>query len=292
MAQTLSKEEAVSRLERIIKQSKEITTDTFEHTGWVRTAKVAIDRIFGPGSKQSKEFAATRSLVTGQRVLLVSMLQEVQDDWDDSNTDLTNPSVDAPSSAALESEVKPSLVSDPRIVFVVHGRNLSLRDSLFRFLRSINLRPLEWSQVVNATNKPNPYIGQVLDTAFSTARAVVVLMTPDDQARLRSGLRKPDDLPFESQLAFQSRPNVIFEAGLAMGRAAKQTILVEIGTLRPFSDIGGLHIISLDNSTERRQQLAQRLKNAGCEVDLTGTDWHREGDFSLRADEDLDPDPS
>jgi hypothetical protein len=39
----------------------------------------------------------------------------------------------------------PSHTSAPRIVFVVHGRNLDLRDSMFAFLRAIGLKPLEWS---------------------------------------------------------------------------------------------------------------------------------------------------
>src|SRR5262245_36790070 len=38
-----------------------------------------------------------------------------------------------------------------RSIFVVHGRDLALRDSMFQFLRSINLRPLEWGELTAAT---------------------------------------------------------------------------------------------------------------------------------------------
>ena len=58
-----------------------------------------------------------------------------------------------------------------------------------------------------------------------------------------------------------------------------RTILVEIGNLRPFSDVAGRHVIRLDDSSQRRQELAQRLKAAGCPVNLDGTDWHTVGDF-------------
>jgi len=85
------------------------------------------------------------------------------------------------------------------------------------------------------------------------------------------------DDQYEKQLTPQARPNVLFEAGMAMGRDAKRTVLVQIGKLRPFSDIGGRHILKLDNSTERRQQLAERLKTVGCDVNLSGTDWHTVG---------------
>ena len=168
---------------------------------------------------------------------------------------------------------------DRQTVFVVHGRNEPLRRAMFDFLRSVELKPLEWSQALAETNKPTPYVGEVLDKAFSIARAVVVLMSPDDEARLLKPFRKPDDEHYESALTPQARPNVLFEAGMAMGRYADRTVLVEVGKLRPFSDIGGRHVVRLTNSTESRQGLAKRLETAGCKIDLSGTDWHRVGDF-------------
>jgi predicted nucleotide-binding protein len=158
---------------------------------------------------------------------------------------------------------------------------LKLRDSLFSFLRSIGLHPLEWSEAIMETKKASPYVGEILDEAFSIAQAIVVLMSPDDEARLREPFRESGDPPHETQLTHQARPNVIFEAGMAMGNCPDRTVLVEVGNLRPFSDVGGRHVIHLNNSTQRRQQLAQRLQSAGCPVNLTGTDWHTTGDFVL-----------
>lgn len=169
--------------------------------------------------------------------------------------------------------------ADSREVFVVHGRNESARDALFNFLRSIGLDPLEWSVAVQATGKSAPYIGEVLDAAFSRTHAVVVLFTPDDEARLMPPFRSHDDPPYESELTGQARPNVLFEAGMAMASAEERTIFVELGNLRPFSDIAGRHTIRLDNSSQRRQELAKRLQAAGCPVNLEGTDWHSAGDF-------------
>ena len=76
-----------------------------------------------------------------------------------------------------------------------------------------------------------------------------------------------------------NRPWILFEAGMAFGRRADRTVLVEIGDLRPFSDVAGRHVVRLNNSTQRRQELAQRLETAGCAANLTGTDWHTAGDF-------------
>lgn len=169
--------------------------------------------------------------------------------------------------------------TERRKVFVVHGRNEGARRALFTFLRSIGLDPLEWSEAIKAAGHPNPYIGDILDAAFSRAHAVVVLFTPDDSACLHEQFRSESDPQYEMEPTGQARPNVLFEAGMAMGRDPNKTVLVEMGTLRPFSDIGGRHLLRIDNSSRQRHQLAQRLKDAGCPVKLDGTDWHAAGDF-------------
>lgn len=169
-----------------------------------------------------------------------------------------------------------------RKVFVVHGRDLKLRDNVYAFLRSIGLEPLSFSVAARMTNNAAPYIGDVLDSAFAGAQAILVLFTPEDEAKLRTHYVEAEDPPHERNLTPQSRPNVIFEAGMAMGRCPDRTILVEVGTLRPFSDVAGRHAIRLNNTSERRHELALRLRQAGCRIDLSGSDWHTAGDFSLR----------
>lgn len=178
---------------------------------------------------------------------------------------------------------------DPSKVFVVHGRNEVARRSMFDFLRAIGLRPIEWDEAIAATGSASPFIGQVLDTAFSMAQAIVVLMTPDEVAHLLPthafGANDPDALPGP-----QARPNVLFEAGMAIGRNPDRTLLVELGPLRPFSDIAGRHVVRLTNDFAKRNALAQRLKSAGCDVNLSGPDWATTGDFSAPA-VDLIPPP-
>ena len=197
-------------------------------------------------------------------------------------------------SPGSELEERPSEVkdlrppADAREVFVVHGRNQVARDALFEFLRAVDLHPLEWSEAVQATGKATPYIGVILDVAFSRAQAVVVLFTPDDKAMLQKAFWVANDPPHETQPTGQARPNVLFEAGMAMARNQDRTVLIELGNLRPFSDIGGRHTVRLDNSSQRRQELAQRLETAGCPVNREGTDWHTAGDFEDAVAEEND----
>ena len=176
---------------------------------------------------------------------------------------------------------KVNTVENRREVFVVHGRNAKVRDALFTFLRSIDLRPIEWSELVESTGEGAPYIGELLDAAFSKAQAIVVLMNPEEIVCLHPEFQSPKDLASDIDFNLQARPNVIFEAGMAMGRSPDRTIVVELGPVRPFSDLAGRHVIRFDGSTERRQELANRLRHAGCPVNIGGTDWHTAGNFEM-----------
>jgi hypothetical protein len=151
---------------------------------------------------------------------------------------------------------------------------------MFGFLRSIGLDPIEWTQAITASSGGTPYIGEIISRALETAQSVVVLLTGDDLAYLLTSFRKPDDPPSEPELTPQARPNVLFEAGLALGLFPQRTILVQLGPLRPLSDLAGRHLVVMDNSIRRRSELAQRLRSAPCAVDTESKlDWQYEGDF-------------
>lgn len=190
-----------------------------------------------------------------------------------------------PTAAESKREETPPL--DPRMVFVVHGRNLAARDAMFSFLRTLDLKPIEWAEARAATGRPTPYVGDILSKAFEMAAAIVVLMTPDDLAHLKPEFHSHGEPPHETEPTGQARPNVLFEAGMAMGRDENRTVIVELGSLRPFSDIGGRHALRLDNTTERRQELAQRLISAGAAASTQGVDWHTTGDFAAALDSEV-----
>lgn len=173
-----------------------------------------------------------------------------------------------------------SKVKDGRTVFVVHGRDGVARDDMFVFLRALGLHPLEWTEAIELTKKAAPYVGEILDAAFEHATAVVVLMTPDDLVQLRPDLLKSSDDATERKLTGQARPNVLFEAGLAFGTHPNRTVLVELGRMRPFSDVGGRHTVRMTGSPTSRHALAARLRKAGCKVETDAKqDWLSAGKF-------------
>lgn len=169
--------------------------------------------------------------------------------------------------------------ADPTAVMVVHGRNAEASRAMFSFLKGIGLRPLDWEELVSLTKSAAPFVGDVLTEAFGTAQAAVVLFTPDDEAKLRDELLDPEDEDHERDLTPQARPNVLFEAGMALASHPNATVLVELGRLRPFTDLGGRHAVRLNGTAAKLRSLAQRLEAAGCHVDRTREGWDDPSQF-------------
>jgi predicted nucleotide-binding protein len=144
--------------------------------------------------------------------------------------------------------------SKGKTIFVVHGRDEALRKSIFEFLRALKLDPLEWDEALRRAKGANPYVGDVIDEVMDQAQAVLVMFSPDDLVQLKEQFVGNNERNTEGRQRGQARPNVLFEAGLAMGRHQDKTVLVQVRHVKPFSDIGGRHMLRLDNSPESRRQ--------------------------------------
>jgi predicted nucleotide-binding protein len=160
-----------------------------------------------------------------------------------------------------------------RQVFVVHGRDGALTKSFRDLLRAVRLEPLEWETLVDATGSTAPYLGQVVAKAPHLAQATLVLLTPDDVVELHSDLVLDNDLPQERARSGQARPNVLFELGQALMAYPERTIVVEVGQMRPVADLAGLNVVRFDGSAVAIKKVLDRLSQAKCPVDDSGTDW-------------------
>lgn len=188
----------------------------------------------------------------------------------------------APSASSLPTpnstiQTESTPVADPQTIFLVHGRNSALLDSVTRFLTSLGLQVLKWEEVVNQTGEANPYIHVVLERGLESAFAVVVLFSPDDLAMLHPDLLGLSD--DDNSLYGQPRPNVIYEAGLAMSKYRNRTLLVEVGKNRGISDLSGMHLVRLDNTIEKRRAFADRLRAIGCTIQDPDGTWESSGDL-------------
>ncbi|WP_432134699.1 MULTISPECIES: TIR domain-containing protein [unclassified Streptomyces] len=160
-----------------------------------------------------------------------------------------------------------------RNVFVVHGRDEEARLKMFDLLRLLDLHPLDWEDLIKATGRTAPYLGEVVTRAPSQAQAALVLLTPDDIVQLHPQLRGANEPSSETEPTGQPRPNVLIELGMALMAYPERTLLVQMGEMRPISDIGGMNFIRFDGSETALGKIVERLKLAGCKVNDTGSDW-------------------
>jgi predicted nucleotide-binding protein len=171
-----------------------------------------------------------------------------------------------------------------RRVFVVYGRDAELTGRFFDLLRAVDLRPLEWEHLVEATGRATPSLAEVVAHAPHFAQATLVLLSADDIVELHSDLYVAEDKAGERERGAQARPNVLFELGLAQMAYPGNTVIVEVGDMRPLSDLAGLNTIRFDGSSQAIRKVLKRLEVAGCAVDYSGTDWLDSGRFTgLRA---------
>lgn len=185
----------------------------------------------------------------------------------------------APRAAARKGERKLPKTKE-NTVFVVHGRDTKLRDSMYQFLGALGLKPQEWGHAIRAARGANPYVNEAVTRIMEQAQAIVVLLSPDDDVKLKDQFVTRDERTTEGKLHGQARPNVIFEAGIAIGTHHKKSVVVQVGNVKRFTDIGGMHILNLTGSDASRHGLANRLKKLGCKIDREGDHWLRAGDFT------------
>lgn len=172
----------------------------------------------------------------------------------------------------------PSGPGDRRSVFLVHGRNTDIANAMKEFMRSLDLRIIEWEQAVGLTGEPTPYIGDVINSGLEAADGIVVLATPDDIVRLDPALVEDTEDP-ELMEARQPRQNVIYEAGMAMALAPNRTLIVATPGTKMLSDIAGRHLAYLNNSPQARKRILSRLQTIGLSVVDSGEGWLEAGDF-------------
>jgi predicted nucleotide-binding protein len=173
-------------------------------------------------------------------------------------------------------------------VFVVHGRDIAISDSMFTFLRAVGLDPIEWGVAMHQTGKGMPNIAETIDAGLAGIAAVVVILTPDDDVILKQRFHTDHDPDDEKKLVGQARPNVLFEGGLAFGRYPSKTIFVSVGKVKSFTDLGGFHITRMNNTAPKRSELVGKLRTAGADVQTEGrTQWYTAGDFEIKEDKDV-----
>ena len=139
-------------------------------------------------------------------------------------------------------------------VFIVHGHNEGVRESVARFLEKLNLAPIVLHE---QPNRGRTIIEKFFDYAEVTF--AVVLLTADDYGGTQE-LKKRKPRP-------RARQNVILELGFFLGKLGRERVcaLYEEGVEIP-SDYQGVLFVPLDSQQAWQMRLAIEMKEAGLDI--------------------------
>ena len=154
---------------------------------------------------------------------------------------------------------------------------------MYEFLGALGLKPQEWGHAIRSARGKggNPYVNEAVTKVMEQAQALVVILSPDDEAKLKDQFVAKHERQTEGKLRGQARPNVIFETGIAIGTHHRKTVMIQVGDVKPFTDVGGMHIPHFSGDDRSRHDLANRLEDLGCKIDRDGDHWLRAGEFAL-----------
>jgi predicted nucleotide-binding protein len=154
-------------------------------------------------------------------------------------------------------------------VFVAHGRHSEAYEAMKELLKTLGLTAYDFDDQLESVENASPFVGDVVRSALLNAQAIIVLFTAEELAQLSPTFyHSQDNYHPVNVRRWQARPNVIFEAGMALAKSPRRTLLVALGPdVQFFSDMDGRHIMRvLEDSEKVREKLAKKLLLAGCAV--------------------------
>lgn len=141
-------------------------------------------------------------------------------------------------------------------VFIVHGRDDALKNSVARFLKRLGLEPVILHQ---QPNKGRTIIEKFLD--HSDVGFAVVLLTPDD----RGGVADAAPETFRPR----ARQNVILELGFFLGSLGRDHVAaIYDSDVEMPSDYSGVLFLPYDNAGEWQFPLLTEIQAAGIAIDV------------------------
>ena len=259
-----SKSKAIERLRKLLDAIPELRLRRFgsqQFNKWRRDSQVAIAYTFGEKSTQAADledvsfFApiVNPSDLISQKAYLIgletaasvleSMIDEIDEYWEDEQR---------PPTTEVHRDLPRSELSNE--IFIVHGRDEGMKNTVARFLEKLNLKPVILAEIAGT--------GRTIIEKFEEHAQVgyaVVLLTPDDAGSLRGD--EDDSNP-------RARQNVIFELGFFIGHLGREYVCaLTKGHVEIPSDYAGVEYIPFNESNDWQLKLIREFKGAGFNVD-------------------------
>lgn len=182
-------------------------------------------------SLRGKQKARFSKILDVARILLKSYVDEINTFW------------------RFESDNKDVIPNyDNKNVFIIHGHDDDMKNSVLKFIRSLGLNPIILHE------KPN--LGNTIIEKFEKHANVtyaIAIFSPDDIGRKREGIIK-------EKLKKRARQNVVFEFGYFIGALSRERVccLYSKGVELP-SDYSGVLYISYDKKGIWKQDIIKEF---------------------------------
>lgn len=146
-------------------------------------------------------------------------------------------------------------------IFLVHGHDLGMRDSVALFLRGLGLEPIVLDEQANKGRTIIEKLESHSDVGFA-----VVLMTPDDEGISRRDKEANSKLKPKAR----ARQNVVLEMGYFMAHLTRARVCgLTKGSIEIPSDLSGVLVVPIDQG-DWKNRLAKELEDAGYTIDWRG----------------------
>jgi predicted nucleotide-binding protein len=153
------------------------------------------------------------------------------------------------------------VMANPKDVFVVHGHDHGMKETVARFLSRVGLNPIILHEQADEGRTIIEKFEKNAEVSFAVA-----IFSRDDLAIARKDIS--ESKPIEESLRPRARQNVVLELGYFMGALGRKNVraIVEEGVETP-TDYSGVLFIPYDAADGWRLKLLRELKAAGLDVD-------------------------
>lgn len=255
---------AIENLNILISEIPGIERNSSVHSRWLSNVLRVLDEKFGVESQYSTTIRSFPWEETGSRIYNAYDYQSERE-RDHQNAfrrqmeqakGIIQSAVDALTEMVSETNDEASRLAgtfDPKKVFIVHGHNEIVKQSVARTLESVGLTPIILAE--------QPDKGRTVIEKFekegNDVGFAVVLLTADDKGRKNKA----------RTMQSRARQNVVFEMGYFMALLGRERVmlLLQPGVEEP-SDLKGVVYTALDKDGAWKYRLVKELREQGYEV--------------------------
>jgi len=256
---------ALRQLTNLLDQVSQLVqkaANSAEFQAWESDVRIALSRFYGPSSEEYSRFDSiwftpgvsysgqpnSEWVEAYQRGLEQArlFLQSRKADWE---------------GRTVQSPAPRALSTNPKDIFVIHGHDHGIKETVARFLSKLGLNPIILHEQPDEGKTIIEKFEKHADVTFAVA-----IFSRDDVGTARNAILEGKSI--ESSLRPRARQNVVFELGYFMGALGRRNVraIVEDGVETP-SDYSGVLYIPFDAADGWRLKLVKELKAAGLEID-------------------------